>query len=195
MVTYPYKTTSTSKQTQFRSCARHVSGYRIMRRIFLIFLTVTFAVGAKAQYPYGMSTGLGWGTEAGSIGWYYQQMQALNAQRMNSLLMSQQIQNECYRQSQIQQQQLQQWQQYQYNPLPTFPGTGCDNYNVPVKPEVDSEQEAAPRMRRREVQCSNCSGSGFIPKTMYMGNNQIRTIQRRCTFCHGTGRVKETYCE
>lgn len=35
--------------------------------------------------------------------------------------------------------------------------------------------------------CEHCDG-GFTYKKMYMGNGQVRTVKRRCSYCHGNGR-------
>ena len=94
---------------------------------------------------------------------------------------------------QIQQQMAQNWSirhQMPTIPVPSWtPSSSNGSY------ESGTPAQSTSSKRTREARCTNCLGRGFNPKTMYTGNGHVITTQIRCSFCHGNGKVTETYYE
>ena len=144
-----------------------------MKKVMMTIVALVLAVtGAKAQY---YSDGWGCPWEPGSPAWCAQQQQMINAMSMQNAMMQQQILN-YYRQ---QAQNVTNW--INNNPFNPYPGQVITRDGFTVTYDQVSSQRAS-------GQCSNCNGAGYLNERYYMGNNQVKTIRRRCGSCHGRGR-------
>ena len=151
-------------------------GYRKMKKsIFTLAAMFIIVVGAKAQFPM-FGCGLGWGTEAGSPAWCWQQQQINNAID-NQIMMMRMQQMNFYRQ---QTQDIENW--IRTNPTTPYPGNVLTHDKIIINPDNINDYE------RVQVNCEHCDG-GFNYKQVYAGNGQTNTQKSRCSFCHGTGTV------
>ena len=151
-------------------------GYRKMKKNIIASVALfIMVVSAKAQFPmFGM--GLGWGTEAGSPAWCWQQQQINNAID-NQIMMMRMQQLNYYRQ---QTQDIENW--IRTNPTVPYPGSIVTQDGTILNNENINDYE------RVQVNCEHCDG-GFNYKKIYIGNGQTITRKSRCTYCHGTGTV------
>lgn len=145
-----------------------------MKKVKMTIVALALAVtGAKAQYA--DVWGNAW--DPGSLAWCWQQQ--LNIISMQNAMMQQQILN-YYRQ---QAQNVTNW--INNNPFNPYPGQVITRDGITVSYELVNSTSSS-----GSGQCSNCNGAGFLNERYYMGNNQIKTIRRRCGVCHGTGRAR-----
>jgi len=149
-------------------------GHKTMKKFFTMIALVLMAVNViNAQYilDYG----------PGSPAWCFQQQMMMNQQiaQANAVLnqMAQQMVQQAMQNIQNMQMFNNNMAPVNINQMPVMPA--CDYSNSPSTPTVSSSYETCP-------ECTN----GYNTKKWYAGNGQIKSIQKRCYRCHGTGKIR-----
>jgi hypothetical protein len=140
-------------------------------KVLLMFaFTMIFTTISKAQ-DFLLDCG------SGSPSWCWQQQQQINAMKMQNMMMQQQILQFYRNQAAAVQQQM------MNNPFQPIQGVVTYDGNYVTPENVDNYS-------RCNVKCEHCDG-GYNQKRVYFGNNQIRTVNQRCSYCHGKGYVSK----
>lgn len=114
----------------------------------------------------------------GSPAWCFQQQMMMNQQMSQAKAVLSQMAQQMTQQAMQNIQMLNNnMSTVNFNQMPVMPVV--DYNNSPSTPKVTSSYETCP-------ECTN----GYNTKKWYAGNGQIKTTQKRCYRCHGTGKIR-----
>lgn len=160
------------------SCARHGTVYMNMKKKIIITATAIICCSKlNAQYynPYVYNQMFDYYYGGpGSVSWQIQQQQILNQNQMYIDAMRQQ-QLQYYRQ---QANNLTNW--ITKHPFDAYPGAVYTRDGFKITYELVNAYHA-------DGECYNCNGKGYLHEKYYAGDHHIKTYNRRCGVCHGTG--------